>query len=262
MTDEEYDYGELLVVQHADHAGPSGLTSMLDGRAVRRPWWTVRPDRGEDLPGALDRVRGVLVLGGPVGVGDREELGWLDTEIRWLADVVDRDVPVFGICLGHQLLAAALGGEVRPRARPEIGFLPITRTEAGQEDEVFAGWPDRSVTLVIHDDEVVRLPDGAALMATGTDGITAFRAADGRSYGVQFHPETSAELLADWCAREGNRARFERAGVDPDGMADEGRRREPFLRAVGLALVGRWIDGVVGADDPKPRRRPRKSTAG
>ncbi len=258
MSDEEtYDYGELLVVQHGDQTGPSNLEAVFDARAGRRPWRTVRPDRGEPLPTDLARVRGVVVLGGFMGVRDRDELAWLDAEIGWVAETVAAGVPVFGICLGHQILGEALGGRVERRDAPEIGFFPLERTEGAGEDEIFAGWVDGAHALLIHDDQVVEFPDDAVPMLSGSDGIPAWRAGDGLSYGVQFHPETSFDLFREWAARDANLPRFELAGVSPDEMVAEFEKRRRFLRAAGLSLVGRWLDGVVGRDDPTPRRKKR-----
>lgn len=259
MTEEAFDYGTMIVVQHGDITGLSSLAEVLDARAHRRPYTIVRTDLGEQLPTDLERVRGVIVLGGYMGVLDAPELPWLAAEIDWIRDTVNAGVPVFGICLGHQLLAHAMGGTVIKRPAPEIGFLPLTRTEAGVEDEIWAGWPDEMPALVIHDDEVSDLPEGAVAMADGTEAFAAYRLADGLSYGVQFHPETSADLFAQWTERPDNGPRFAAVGIDPDEMAAEMKRREPFLRAGGLSLVGRWIDSVVGRDDPMPRRRPRAS---
>ncbi|MDP9023601.1 MAG: type 1 glutamine amidotransferase [Actinomycetota bacterium] len=252
----EYDYGETLVVQHVEMAGPSALTQVLDARAATRPWRLVDVSAGAPFPD-LDDVRGIVVLGGSMGVHDTADHPWLEGEIAGLRAALRRGVPLFGICLGVQLLGAILGGEVRARGVPEIGFVPLERTAEGRDDPVFAGWPDGAATLFIHDDEVVRLPDGAVATLTGSDGVAAWRAPDGLSYGVQFHPEVDAAQVAAWCSEPRNRIRFERAGVDPDALAAEADRREPYVRAVGLALVGRWLDAVVGRDDPDPSRGRR-----
>lgn len=253
--EDGFDYGELLVVQHAGHTGPSALTRVLDARD-ERPWRLVDLGAGAAFP-ALDDARGILVLGGPMGVADTDEHPWIDDEIEVLREARDRSIPVFGICLGVQLLGTALGGAVSRRDVPEIGFLPLTRTEAAQDDPVFAGWPDGAATAFLHADEVVELPAGAEPMLDGSDGVAAWRAEDGVSYGVQFHPEVDAAQLATWADRGDNRSRFEAAGVEPDAFAAEARRRDPFLKAVGLSLVGRWLDQVVGADDPDPARGRR-----
>lgn len=254
--EDSYDYGELLVIQHADHTGPAALTEVLDARGDQRPWRLVDLGAGAPFP-PLDDTRGIIVLGGPMGIDDTDDHPWLADELELLRRAGDREIPVFGICLGVQLLGTALGGTVEERDVPEIGFLPLTRTEAGADDPVFAGWPDGATAVFVHADEVVRLPDAAEPMLQGSDGVPAWRAPDGRSYGVQFHPEVDAAQIAVWADRGSNRPRFEAAGVDPDAFAAKARRRDAHLRAVGLSLVGRWLDQVVAADDPDPKRGSR-----
>lgn len=250
------DLGELLVLQHATVTGPSALTEVLDARAGRRPWRLVDLGGGAVIP-PLDRARGLLLLGGPMSVHDRDEHRWIDAELDTLREARERGIPVFGICLGLQLLTTAFGGRVAARETPEIGFIPLQRTPAAHDDPVFAGWPDGAAALFSHDDGVVELPDGGVAMLEGNDGLAAWRAPDGASYGVQFHPEVDAAQVAAWAGREGSAERYGRAGVDPNELVVEAQRRDRFHRAVGLSLVGRWLDAVVGKDDPDPRRGRR-----
>ncbi|HEX2026591.1 MAG TPA: type 1 glutamine amidotransferase [Nitriliruptorales bacterium] len=256
QEEDGFDYGETLVVQHATATGPSALTEVLDARAGRRPWRLVDVASGAPFP-SLDSARGIILLGGPMAVGDSKAHPWLAGEQEAVAAALQREIAVFGICLGAQLLASVLGGEVGSRAVPEVGFLPLERTEVGRTDRVFAGWADGAATLFFHDDEVVRMPVGAETMLVGSDGTSAWRAPDGRSYGVQFHPEVDAAQVAAWCSTDHNRDRCHRAGVDPDALAVEAQRRDRFVRAVGLTLVGRWLDAVVGHGDPDPTRGRR-----
>jgi GMP synthase (glutamine-hydrolysing) len=257
-TPEEFDYGELAVLQHAAHTGPSAATEVLDARAHQRPWRLVDVAAGAPPP-ALDRVRGVIVLGGPMGVPDRAEHAWMDAELELLATCYERGIPVLGVCLGSQLLATALGGRVERRATPEVGYLPLSRTEEAADDPVFAGWPDGSPQLFLHEDEVVALPDGSTAMLDGSDGVAAWRTPQPGSYGVQFHPEVDAAQVATWLAKEGHRAHCEAVGLDPDALTEEATRRDRFHRGVGLALIGRWVDAVVGAGDPDPIREAQRA---
>lgn len=254
MSEDDYDYGELLVLQHGAATGPSALTPVLEGRSNRRPWRLIDPSTGEQLPALDPRTRGILVLGGMASATDPGTHAWMDAELEFLRAAVAAEVPVFGICLGAQLLATALGGAVERRDTPEVGFFGLSRTLGAADDEIFAGWPDGSMVLLSHEDEVVTLPDGAVEMLDGA-GPSAWRTSDGRSYGVQFHPEASAATVAEWTTHEGYRALVAAAGVDPDELVAEVERRERFTLANGLALVGRWLDGVVGAGDPTPRKR-------
>ncbi len=253
---DAYDYGETVVIQHAAHTGPSALGEVLDARAGRRPWRLVDMDGGAPPP-SLEGVRGVLVLGGPMGVADADAYPWMGRELTFLREAVERDVPVFGICLGCQLLAVALGGEVNRRERPQAGHVPLHRTEAAADDPVFAGWPDGASQLFLHEDSVTRLPGDATVMLEGADGVSAWRAADGTAYGVQFHPEVTGAQIAAWCEREATRAKVEAAGIDHQAFATEAERRDRFTLATGLSLVGRWLDAVVGRGDPDPTRGRR-----
>ena len=243
MADEATD-GELLVLQHDAVTGPGTLTAVLEGRRTTRPWRLV--DVAADGIPALDEgTPGILVLGAPRSVVEPDTIPWLDDELDLLRAAVDAEVPVFGICLGAQLLAIALGGEVTRREVPEVGFLPLERTLGAHDDEIFAGWPDGARALLLHEDEVTRLPDGAVEMLHGGDGHPAWLTADGRSYGVQLHPEVDADTLETWLARDDFQAILAAAGVEVDAFVEEARRRDRFTRAAGVSLVGRWIDGVV-----------------
>lgn len=254
--DEPYDPGELLVLQHHDVTGPDQLVPTLDGRAGTRPWRRVHLGE-EPVPELTARTRGVLVLGGPMGVTDVDAFPWIDAERSLLASAVDRGVAVLGICLGAQLLATTLGGEVRRRTEPEVGLFRLDRTAEGRDDAVTAGWADGSVVLLSHQDEVSTLPPGAVPLLEGSDGVPAWRTADGLVHAVQFHPETGPDLLAGWTTHPDLRPVFTAAGVDPEAFVAEVRAAAPFLRAAGVSLVGRWLDGVVGRDDPAPRKRRR-----
>lgn len=233
---------ELLVLQHDALTPPAGLAALLDSRRGRRPWRLVDLGGGDPVP-ALDGVVGLLVLGGPMGVGDADRHPWMADELALLRDAVAAELPVLGICLGAQLLATALDGRVAPRETPEIAFVPLARTEAARDDAVFAGWPDGTAALLFHQDQVEELPAAAEPMLGGADGVPAWRV--GSAHAVQFHPEIDAALLACWLDQPLFREELGRAGVDADGLLEACRARERFLRATGLSLVGRWLDGVV-----------------
>lgn len=261
MTEsEQHDYGEILVLQHQPEIGPAGLVTVLDARAHQRPWRLVDVAAGAPAP-ALDRVAGILVLGGRMGVPDRADHPWMEDELELLRTATERAVPILGICLGAQLLATALGGDVARRDVPEVGYLALRRTPVAQDDPVFAGWPDGSAVLLLHEDEVVRLPEGATPLLEGAEGHAAWRAPGTGSYAVQFHPEVTAATIAGWTEVASVRQRCEAAGVDPDVLTQEAERRDAFHRAVGLSLIGRWMDAVVGADDPDPKRRRRDAVS-
>lgn len=254
---DEHDYGRMLVLGHYREPRLAGLQQMLDERAVRRPFEVIDATAG--VPDDLgDDVRGILVMGGLMGVPEIDEMPWMQAEVEFIRTAHEREVPILGICLGAQLLGHALGGQVTRRSAPEVGLFGLARTEEGQQDEIFAGFPDGGRVALTHNDEVSTLPPGAVAMLAPTgsgpaaDGTTAWRIGD-TTYAVQFHPEIAPDLLQFWID-EGFGASIAAAGVDADAFQAEVTAEARFLRAVGLSLVGRWIDSVVGKGDPSPRK--------
>src|SRR5690242_2350387 len=97
----------------------------------------VRPYAGDAVPQRLDDAAGLVVMGGPMGVYEQNEFPFLRDEIRLIESAVRDEKPVLGVCLGSQLLAAALGAEVRKGERKEIGWFPVSLTDEGQRDGLF-----------------------------------------------------------------------------------------------------------------------------
>lgn len=233
---------ELAVLQHHPQAGPAAFVDVLDGRADRLPWRRVDVPGGDPLPDVA-QLGGLLVMGGAMGVPDQDEHPWMEEELALIRRTVEAEIPVFGVCLGAQLLAAALDGEVTRRETPEIGYLPLTRTEEGRADDVLAGWPDGAATLMLHEDQVTTLPEGAVSLLDGSDGWAAWRV--GSAHAVQFHPEVTADQLAEWVELEQLRGLLAAAEVDPAELTAEAERRARFTVPQGRALIGRWLDGPV-----------------
>lgn len=224
----------LLVLRHGPLAGPDLLVPPLDGRAEQLPWREHDLTEDPAVPG-LDDVAGVLVLGGVMGVHDDD--AWLEPERALLRDAVADGVPVFGICLGAQQLGLALGGAVESLPATNISLPALTRTGAGAEHEVLAGWPDGAPAVFHHDDAVTELPDGATVLLEGAAGVTAAWCDEtDTAVAVQFHPEVSPATVRTWEEHRGD--------VRDDYLAEvEGAA--PFIRAAGLSLVLRWVDTRV-----------------
>lgn len=175
----------------------------------------VDPRRGEALP-FPESICGAIVTGSHSMVTDRE--GWSEALGGWLVGAVARDVPVLGICFGHQLLAQALGGEVgyHPGGM-EIGTVAVEITAAAAEDALLGLLPRHFPVQVIHSQSVRRLPPGAVLLA-GNDfePHQAFRIGDW-VWGVQFHPEFAAEAMRAYVRHLA--PDLAKSGRDPDALA-------------------------------------------
>lgn len=169
---------------------------------------------GEALP-PPELPRGIVITGSSAFVTDRLE--WSERAARWLPLVVAREVPVLGICYGHQLLAHALGGEVgdNPRGR-EIGTIEVDLTPDAAGDPLLGGLGPRLVVSASHRQSVLRMPATAQRLASNElDPNQALRYGP-RAWGLQFHPEWDEEVARAYLAERAEVLREE--GLDPEAL--------------------------------------------
>jgi GMP synthase (glutamine-hydrolysing) len=170
---------------------------------------------GPELPTDLAGFAGLVVLGGSMGAWDDGPAPWLPHERDLLRAAVTDEVPTLGICLGAQLLAAAHGGRVEPSPDgPEIGAQLIAKRTAAATDPLFGPLPITPDVFQWHFDAITQLPPGAVQLASSPVAEhQAFRL--GRlAWGVQFHIETTPEVLRQWAAEDADQL----AGYDLDTM--------------------------------------------
>lgn len=181
----------ILELRHVECEGPGAYAQYLSAAA---PVHTVRLWK-EPLPNHVN-FAAVIAMGGPMGANDRHRVEWIDEEIAYLARAVETRVPVWGVCLGAQLLAAALGARVYTGAVPEVGVLDVEMTSAAEVDPVWAALPRSFRALQWHGDSF-DLPDGAVRLASSPAYANQlFR--HGNSYGVQFHLESDLASAGQW----------------------------------------------------------------
>lgn len=226
----------LLVVEHEEDCPPGWMGEWLAGAGARLD--VRRPYRGEPLPESLAGHDGLLVLGGSMGAQDDATHAWLTT-VKHLVRVAVRDhVPTLGICLGHQLCAAALGGRVEPNPRgQQLGVLDVGWTAAADTDPllgpVAVRRPSRAVQW--NNDLVVEAPPGCVVLArTPSDEVQAARYAP-TVWGVQWHPEADERIVRRWAEHDRDHA-VER-GVDLDHHLAQIAAAEQELRATWLRLA-------------------------
>lgn len=187
---------KLLVFQHLACEHPAVLRSFLKEDGIS--WDAVELDEGGVIP-PLEAYDMLWVMGGPMDVWDVEEHPWLIPEKRAIRKWVrELKRPFLGVCLGHQLLADALGGTCGPQRPPEVGILDIELTEAGKSDPVFSGLPHQMKALQWHSVKVAQAPDDAVILArSDVCAIQAMRI--GRhTYSMQYHVELEASTIPDW----------------------------------------------------------------
>jgi GMP synthase-like glutamine amidotransferase len=188
----------VLVFQHiaVEHPGIFRDFMAADGVA----WDAIELDAGEAIP-PLEPYDALIVMGGPMDVFEEDKFPWLIAEKRAIREwVVERRRPYLGLCLGHQLLADALGGEVARMATPEVGMLTVETTEAAKADTLLKGLGPRIDCLQWHGCEVTRLPNESTVLARSPAcAVQAFRVGE-RAYGLQCHVELTERTVAEWGA--------------------------------------------------------------
>lgn len=224
---------------HFEDLGTLGPVLKQRGYAIRYH------DVGLDDFAALDPLAPdlLVVLGGPIGVYETEAYPFLVDETALIARRLASGRPILGICLGAQLVAAALGAKVAPTGVKEIGFSPLTLTDAGR-----AG-PLRHLegVAVLHwHGDAFAIPDGADhLAATPVCAAQAF-ALGRKVLCLQFHPEVDTRHgFERWLV--GHAAEAAGAGLDARALRADAFHLGPPLRGAAAAMFGEWLDGVEAA---------------
>ncbi len=179
-----------------------------------------RPYTGEVLPEALTAYDGLLLLGGSMGAGDDREHPWLPAVRQLIRSAVEASVPALGVCLGHQLLALALGGTVdRNPAGQHVGLVPVGWEPGASSDPLLGPVSGASRAVHWNVDLVSALPAGASVLATAPGGgVQAVRFSP-VAWGVQWHPEVDHRIFGEWAA--GEREECERLGIDAEALTAE-----------------------------------------
>jgi len=218
---------KVLLIDHPVGKRDDRASRMLAERGYVLDWRC--PGRGDDLPSAEDRQHcAAIVYGGPECAND--DTPYLRRELDWIGTWVAQGRPFLGICLGAQLLARTLGARVTRHddGLHEIGYVPIAPTAASD------GFLAEEMHVYHWHKEGFELPAGAELLAVGpTFPNQAYRYGP-YAYGIQFHPEVTAQVMARWCAEAAHM--LEAPGAqDAERQAAEAKRFDAPMRL--------WLDG-------------------
>jgi GMP synthase (glutamine-hydrolysing) len=221
---------KVLALTHGDNVGPGVFADAVGAGGHELVEWPV-PSRGAPAAGA----DAVLVLGGAMHPDEDERHPWLAPELRYLERELERGTPLLGVCLGSQLIARAAGAEVLRASEPEIGWLPVERTEAGEGDPLAQALPERFDAFQWHH-YTHGLPAGALELARSRVCTQAFRL--GRAWGVQFHPEVRQTQIESWLAEEPGDV------ADPRAFLEASRERIAAWNDLGRRLCVAFLDAA------------------
>jgi len=236
LTDMDKAGRPILLVVHQKHSNPGRVGGMLRARgyALDRRC----PLHGDPLPDDLSGHAGVVVFGGPMSAND-DHLDGLRAELALIEGALKDEVPMFGICLGAQMLARVLGARVAPHPakRVEVGYYPIRSTGEGRRMGLFNG----EMSVYQWHTEGFDIPAGARLLACGeTFPNQAFTVGSG-AFGIQFHPEVTHEMMERWMGAAGHMLSWPGAR---DAAAHRAGRRQ-YDDALGQWLarfLDQWMD--------------------
>jgi len=227
----------IAVLHHLErpflgHAGPALQASgaRLDERFLRA---------GDPLP-ALGEVDGIVSLGGEQNALDPA----LQAEAALLREATERGVPVLGVCLGGQLLAHALGGDVARLPRRHLDWLPLQPLPAAAGDPVLGALPPGAAGIHWNEDGFSLPPGAAELLRSPAGSGEGFRAGE-RSWGVQFHPELDEAALDDWYVDW--HSALAQAGVEEPAARAADREHLPGQRALSEAIFGGFAHVAASA---------------
>jgi GMP synthase (glutamine-hydrolysing) len=228
----------VLSLIHQDDAPTGVFAEAVDERGGELTEWNITRGAPPEQPTSYDAV---FIFGGAMHADQEAQHPWLRDEDDLIRELLAKEIPAFGVCLGGQLIAKAAGARVGPASRPEIGWHEVETTPEAAADPLFAGLPERFDAFQWHS-YAFELPPGAIPLARSAVGLQAYRLGES-AWGIQFHAEVTQQIVEGWAASDGTGRRFD---VGP---------MESWNR-IGRALAGRFLDAATR----RPRRARRAAT--
>lgn len=230
----------VLAIVHQRDAGPGVFATAIAEHGGELDVWL--PPEEAAAPGDPLGYDAVLVLGGAVHPDQGNSHGWLGEERELLVRLLENEVPLLGLCLGGQLVAAAAGATPRRAARPEIGWHRVELSTEGAEDPLLAPLAPGFEAFQWHSYEFP-LPPGAVPLATSDVCLQACRIG-ATAWALQFHPEVSAVDARGWIDDYRSDEDAVRIGLDPEALRAETEAKIEAFNQLGRDLCHRWLDAA------------------
>ena len=231
----------IAIFRHARTEGPAYFATYLERREI--PWQLVPLDEGRAVPRDVRRYSGIAFMGGPMSVND-EDLPWMRPLLELVREAVRKDVPMLGHCLGGQLMAKALGGEVSRTRVKEIGWGEVEVAD----NSVARGWFGAlgAFESFHWHGETFSIPPGATrVLQNGHCANQGF--AVGRHLGMQCHVEMTEELVRIWCASGADEIEAAKSSpaVQPPAKIEKNLAdRIRALHKIADRIYDRWTEGI------------------
>jgi GMP synthase (glutamine-hydrolysing) len=233
------DMAECVAVRHIAFEDAGLLASLLAERGVSLRYLEASVDRLDAATLLAPDL--VIILGGPIGVYEGERYPFLRDEIAAVRVRLDAAGPTLGICLGAQMIAKALGADVAPGPRKEIGWGPIALSDAGKRS-VLAPFADVPV-LHWHGDNAA-LPRGAVNLASTQACPNQAFAVGENVLALQFHIEVDPARIESWLI--GHTVELGQAGIDPRALRRQAAEFGPLTAKTGRDALGAWLAKACG----------------
>lgn len=184
----------ILFVQHVKNEGPGNFMQVLHGHNV--PFQILEPSSSVSFIRPSD-LRGVIILGGPMNVDQESDYPFLAGEKAFIRELIRKEIPLLGVCLGAQLIAQAAGGRVFKASEREIGWYEVHLSKEGEQDFLFRGLPKSFQVFQWHEDTFSIPSQGKRLVTAAGCANQGFKVGK-RCYGIQFHQEADATMINGW----------------------------------------------------------------
>jgi GMP synthase-like glutamine amidotransferase len=233
-----------LAIVHQSDAGPGVFAEAVAAAGWELDCWL--PPGADEPPADPCGYDAVLVLGGAMNVDQEESHGWMAAEKALIRELLERERPLLGLCLGSQLVAEAAGAQPRRAAQPEIGWHPVELTPAGAEDPLLGPLAPSFEAFQWHSYEFP-LPPGAVALARSEVCLQAARVGPA-AWAIQFHPEVSAADARDWIEDYRSDPDAVAINVDPVALAAETAAKIAAFNQLGRDICRRWLATTGAAD--------------
>jgi GMP synthase (glutamine-hydrolysing) len=233
---------KIYVLQHHPAETLGTIADALEGAALA--WQYVRIFEGQPVPASMKGAGGLVVMGGPMSVYQTERYPFLKDEMRLIQAAVEEKRPVLGVCLGGQIVAAALGAKVakNPRGK-EIGWYPVRLAPEAKEDRLFRDIAETIMPFHWHGDHF-ELPAGAvSLSSSDNTPCQAFRYGD-NAYALQFHLEVTRDSIAGMS--EAFAKELDREQISAPEMITLHDTHGAALTQIAERVFGRWAAPIQG----------------